>query len=342
MKYTTNLQLKKPDYVDPADIGILNENMDIVDAELKKVESQLGDIETFKDSIDAQIPLIKSDSNNLKKEVANLKLYQEASERIENGIILGDNFLATPINMELDNVLSSNLVYGGLTFFAKTDKYIDGFEQFTPGTSTSTYGDVVIESNSISVNKKYAWDAVSNPIDLTNIKEIRAHIVTAMRLYLAKFVVHTDPSASWSKNVKSVNIPNTVTEGEQWITLDVSELVGIHYIAFSSYYINTTNIQIFLTDNIQIIPQDDLVADYYYKIPSSDEICLFMKQEGDFDLDVYANDMKCSKEQVDNNETMFFAKIEVADSTVSIRLNMSRTAEQQAGKVTRILGGISK
>ncbi len=44
MKYTTNLQLKKPDYVDPADIGILNENMDIVDAELKKVEAHLGDM----------------------------------------------------------------------------------------------------------------------------------------------------------------------------------------------------------------------------------------------------------------------------------------------------------
>lgn len=39
MKYTTNLNLKKPDLTDYVDIGDVNENMDVIDAELKSIRS---------------------------------------------------------------------------------------------------------------------------------------------------------------------------------------------------------------------------------------------------------------------------------------------------------------
>lgn len=69
MKYTTNLQLKKPDYVDPADIGILNENMDIVDAELKKVESQLGDYAQLKGDLSTLKTTAKDNIPNIVNEL---------------------------------------------------------------------------------------------------------------------------------------------------------------------------------------------------------------------------------------------------------------------------------
>lgn len=34
MKFTTNLNLKKPDYTDPVDIGDINDNMDVIDTSL--------------------------------------------------------------------------------------------------------------------------------------------------------------------------------------------------------------------------------------------------------------------------------------------------------------------
>jgi hypothetical protein len=39
MQYTTNYNLKKPSYTDPADIEDINANMDVLDAELQARES---------------------------------------------------------------------------------------------------------------------------------------------------------------------------------------------------------------------------------------------------------------------------------------------------------------
>ncbi len=40
MQYTTNLNLKKPEYTDPADIQNINDNMDVIDEQLAEKASQ--------------------------------------------------------------------------------------------------------------------------------------------------------------------------------------------------------------------------------------------------------------------------------------------------------------
>ena len=39
---TTNYGLKKPDYNDNADIGVINDNMDIIDAKMKEIDDKAG------------------------------------------------------------------------------------------------------------------------------------------------------------------------------------------------------------------------------------------------------------------------------------------------------------
>ncbi len=50
MQYTEKLKLKKPDLTDYVNVGDLNDNVDIIDAELKRQDDELADYTSFKDS----------------------------------------------------------------------------------------------------------------------------------------------------------------------------------------------------------------------------------------------------------------------------------------------------
>ena len=39
---TTNYGLKKPSYSDTADIGVINSNMDVIDAKMKEIDDKAG------------------------------------------------------------------------------------------------------------------------------------------------------------------------------------------------------------------------------------------------------------------------------------------------------------
>ena len=53
MDYTTNSNLKKPGYNDPVDIQDINDNMDIIDAQMAEMTKQLDDYSSYASGKDA-------------------------------------------------------------------------------------------------------------------------------------------------------------------------------------------------------------------------------------------------------------------------------------------------
>ncbi|UPW82716.1 hypothetical protein [Lysinibacillus sp. Ag94] len=74
MKYTPNLNLKKPDLTDSILISDINENMETLDgavSELQKGSASIPDLETADKTLAGAINEVKNEVNKAKKELAN-------------------------------------------------------------------------------------------------------------------------------------------------------------------------------------------------------------------------------------------------------------------------------
>ena len=99
---TTNYGLKKPDYNDSADIGVINANMDIIDAKMKEIDDKAGsggggasvtvdsELSTTSENpvqnkvITQELSAVNSSFDELKSDISNL---QDLGLIIKNGVV---------------------------------------------------------------------------------------------------------------------------------------------------------------------------------------------------------------------------------------------------------------
>ena len=81
---TTNYGLKKPDYNSSADIGVINSNMDIIDAKMKEIEDKAGSGGGTSITVDSE--LSDTSTNPVQNKVITAKLQNQINVDYNNKI----------------------------------------------------------------------------------------------------------------------------------------------------------------------------------------------------------------------------------------------------------------
>lgn len=109
MQNTPNYNLRKPDYEDFADIVILNQNADIIDTEMKRIDSistnNRIDVQNLTQSVNATQSILSIVGNNLNDHVMNMAQHNQIMDGAQRKqLVFGINRTLNCLTIEEVNI----------------------------------------------------------------------------------------------------------------------------------------------------------------------------------------------------------------------------------------------
>ena len=293
---------------------------------------------------------VKKTAQQLIREVANLKLYQEATQRIENGIVFGDNFIGEPMDMEFDEEINRLYRTTGEGIYLHVEEVISpsfvrtsyqeggssGETEWSSKGRAYAYGGTSAEATQIYIESDF--------FDVTNVKRIeltaklRRTYTSSGSSYSSATITVLDEA---SNTVASYSVSSSTNE-ERTVTFNVSEVVGMVKFRYRAYatYLGRAEID---TKKINLVYELNNEETVTYKLNSvGKEAVAFVTKKGDFDIEGYLNGELMEK-SIYNGEFQFYKKLSDPEN-VPLTLKLVTWAEEPAesNRITRIIGGVGR
>jgi hypothetical protein len=291
---------------------------------------------------------VKNTTNNLIREVANLKLYQEATQRIENGVVFGDNFIGEPMGMEFDADLNTLYRTIGEGIYLHVEEQISpsfhrtsyeeggssGETNWNSRGMASAYGGTSTEATQIYIESDF--------FDVTNVKRIeieaqlRRTYTSNANSYSSATITLLDEEANV---VRTYNVPSN-TNDTRMLTFDVSDVTGMIKFRFRAYavYLGRALID---AKKINLVFDANDEETISYKLDSvGNEVVVFVTKEGSFDIDGYLNGNLMEKSIQDDEYKLYKRLSEKTFLTLELVTRIETHSE--SNRVTRIIGGVAR
>lgn len=287
---------------------------------------------------------VRSSTRGLTREVANLKLYQEATQRIENGIVFGDNFIGDSMGIEFnaESSTTTRIQDYGVTF-KKTEALSLAFSLISDSgdnTTWRTWGQVLADPGATGT-----YDDVQIQSELFDVTDIdKIEIDGYFREYesgstSSYALIDMKLNNESGETLLSTYFPTNYNETTTKIfnTADINEPVYLYLRARAKYYGHAE-----ITINaIRLIDFGYNEETTTYNLNNiGNEAVVFVTKEGDFDIEGYLNGNLMEKE-IHDGEYQFYKSL-TEDTPLTFELVSQVELPSEANRITRIIGGISK